>query len=226
MANGSAVCSRNLVRLSVNLVYWSDDDDAGGGQTNDSLYVLFVWQRLVQSWGGGGEAGRPDRVPEAAQHLTEQEAAGAHCSALTTLLLKASNTQDRERSVYCSERRNQVDLYTQTESAPTPDRLITSRRRRWSHASQSRGDRVVIILLQASLTHVFFIFGSSDRNKAIRSAELIIYLAKKLQIIFLPVLSFILYLNKIFDFLILFHLIWTLNCRSTPVASYLVGLLS
>ena len=46
---------------------------------------LFTLQRVLQSGGGGGEAGRPDRVPETAQHIAEQEAAQPHCSALTTV---------------------------------------------------------------------------------------------------------------------------------------------
>lgn len=40
-------------------------------------------QRGLQSGGGGGEAGRPDRVPETAQHPAQQEAAQPDRSALT-----------------------------------------------------------------------------------------------------------------------------------------------
>lgn len=46
---------------------------------------FYLSQRVLQSGGGGGEAGRPDRVPETAQHIAEQEAAQPHCSALTTV---------------------------------------------------------------------------------------------------------------------------------------------
>lgn len=42
-------------------------------------------QRGFQSGGGGGEAGRPDRVPETAQHFAQQEAAQPHCTALTVV---------------------------------------------------------------------------------------------------------------------------------------------
>ncbi len=49
------------------------------------VYVLFVSQRGLQLGGGGGKAGRPDRVLETAQQPTEQEAAQPHRSALTTV---------------------------------------------------------------------------------------------------------------------------------------------
>lgn len=44
---------------------------------------FYSKQGRFQSGGGGGEAGRPDRVPETAQHFAQQEAAQPHCSALT-----------------------------------------------------------------------------------------------------------------------------------------------
>lgn len=49
-------------------------------------------QRRIQSGGGRREAGRPDRVPEAAQHSSEQKAAQPHCSALTTVWTPPSFT--------------------------------------------------------------------------------------------------------------------------------------
>lgn len=44
---------------------------------------FYSYQGRFQSGGGGGEAGRPDRVPETAQHCAQQEAARPHRSALT-----------------------------------------------------------------------------------------------------------------------------------------------
>lgn len=82
-------------------------------------YFLFVCmcvlQRTHQSGGSGREAGRPDRIPETAQHVAEQEAAEPHCSALTSLTSCMRQPADHwlqrsgesTQSLYCSERRAQ-----------------------------------------------------------------------------------------------------------------------
>lgn len=56
--------------------------------------------------GSGGEAGRPDRVPETAQHSIEQEAAQPHRPALTppfceagTALLKHSKVSTQKKTL-------------------------------------------------------------------------------------------------------------------------------
>lgn len=56
--------------------------------------------------GSGGEAGRPDRVPETAQHSVEQEAAQPHRPALTppfceagTALLKHSKVSTHKKTL-------------------------------------------------------------------------------------------------------------------------------
>lgn len=51
--------------------------------SSDLRQSLFWPQGGFQLGGSGGEAGRPDRVPETAQHSVEQEAAQPHRPALT-----------------------------------------------------------------------------------------------------------------------------------------------
>lgn len=74
-------------------------------------------QGRFQSGGGGGEAGRPDRVPETAQHFAQQEAAQPHRSALTAaglflpvwLHLCALKTADLRRKTGSNELKHWIE---------------------------------------------------------------------------------------------------------------------
>lgn len=55
-------------------------------QQHDRVLLCFrLSQGVLQSGGSGGEAGRPDRVPERAQRSVEQEVAQPHRPALTAV---------------------------------------------------------------------------------------------------------------------------------------------
>lgn len=78
---------------------------------------FYCYQGRFQSGGGGGEAGRPDRVPETAQHFAQQEAAQPHRSALTTaglflpvwLHLCALKTADLRRKTGSNELKHWIE---------------------------------------------------------------------------------------------------------------------
>lgn len=88
---------------------------------------LSLLQRGLQPWGGGGEAGRPDRVPETTQHFAEQEAAQPHCSAMTMA---------RPPPIPSSE----PDA-TQPAWEPEPSALLPQRR--WRPQASKRGIELV-----------------------------------------------------------------------------------
>lgn len=192
----------------------------------ESLHVLSVSQRLVRSGGGGGEAGRPHRVPETTQHVTEQEAAQPHRSALSSPCWWKPPALRRKIAPPLWEEiwRNKVEqthLFTHTEpagstaeaSAPEMDwwrrrRKMEGKGRRWSRGSQIWGDGG-FYLCSTSFTDLWPPVCSSESNRAVRaSAQRTERLSStwvnmhclSIALLFLHVLSLILWINKIFDF--------------------------
>lgn len=86
-------------------------------------------QRGFQSGGGGGEAGRPDRVPETAQHSAQHEAAQPHRSALSVagLFLSARCTRRAPPGGRQVAELNGPDLVETLEARPflSPKHLCT-----------------------------------------------------------------------------------------------------